>query len=65
MEEPPLEFFAGALEQRSTHTVFCCPQCGSFLDAPRMDPETGELARKCAVCWEWHPLTEAHLERDA
>lgn len=35
---------------------FRCPDCGSFLDAPRADPATGVLARKCAACLVWHPL---------
>jgi hypothetical protein len=31
-----------------------CPGCGSFLDAPRVHPSTGQLARKCPDCLEWH-----------
>jgi hypothetical protein len=31
----------------------CCPSCGSFLDAPRVEPLSGELARKCPDCLEW------------
>jgi hypothetical protein len=33
-----------------------CPECGSFLDAPRVNPETGDLARKCIACQEWHKV---------
>jgi hypothetical protein len=44
------------LEHRSRESVFCCPECGSFLDAPRIDPATGELGRKCVACREWMPV---------
>lgn len=36
--------------------MYCCPECGSFLDAPRVNPADGELGRKCSSCREWHPL---------
>lgn len=39
----------------------CCPSCGSFLDAPRVSPFTGELARKCPACLEWYGPS-LHLE---
>jgi hypothetical protein len=44
------------LETRSSQTVFCCPGCGSFLDAPRINPATGDLGRKCVACREWMPV---------
>lgn len=34
-----------------------CSRCGSFLDAPRQNPNTGLPARKCSQCLEWNPLT--------
>jgi hypothetical protein len=40
-----------------------CPLCGSFLDAPRVNPITGVLARKCATCHEWHPLQGGSFPR--
>jgi len=36
--------------------IYCCPDCGSFLDAPRENPSDGELGRKCCSCREWHPV---------
>jgi hypothetical protein len=43
-----------------------CPNCGSFLDSPRLNPVTRKLARKCAACREWHPadrdLSPSHFE---
>ena len=33
-----------------------CPECGSFLDAPRAHPGSGDLARKCASCRDWYPV---------
>jgi hypothetical protein len=43
-----------------------CPNCGSFLDAPRVNRVTGRLARKCSTCREWHPtereLAPTHFE---
>jgi hypothetical protein len=44
------------LEYRSRETVYCCPDCGSFLDAPRINPSTGDLGRKCVACREWMPV---------
>lgn len=38
----------------ATGTTFSCPQCGSFLDAPRTHPQSGDLARKCAACRDWY-----------
>jgi hypothetical protein len=41
--------------------VHCCPECGSFLDAPRANPYDGELARKCSSCREWYPVEAVQL----
>jgi hypothetical protein len=46
------------LEYRSREAVFCCPDCGSFLDAPRTNPMTGDLARKCVACQDWLPVED-------
>jgi hypothetical protein len=48
------------LDYRSRQTAHCCPDCGSFLDAPRINPLTGQLGRKCVACREWIPV-EPHL----
>jgi hypothetical protein len=37
-------------------TTHRCPGCGSFLDAPRAHPQSGDLARKCAPCRDWYPV---------
>jgi hypothetical protein len=42
----------------------CCPDCGSFLDAPRIDPVSRELARKCVACRVWHPVSRPRFDRD-
>ena len=34
-----------------------CAICGAFLDAPRENPNTRRLARKCSQCLEWHPIS--------
>lgn len=44
------DFLKDELDRWSTG----CPECGSFLDAPRLNPETQEVARKCIACQEWH-----------
>jgi hypothetical protein len=42
------------LAEKSTLSIGRCPECGSFLDAPRMNPTTGSIARKCMACEVWH-----------
>ena len=39
--------------------LFACSRCGSILDAPRANPSTGEIARKCCECASWQPLPQA------
>jgi hypothetical protein len=39
-------------------STYACPGCGSFLDAPRVHPGSGELGRKCAPCQDWYLLAE-------
>jgi len=52
-----------AAEQRRG-TLHSCPQCGSFLDAPRIHPPSGDLARKCASCREWYRVAREGSARD-
>ena len=37
-------------------SMFRCSECGSFLDTPRINPETGGIARKCMSCLDWYPV---------
>jgi hypothetical protein len=46
---------------RTEAPIYCCPECGSFLDAPRVNPDDGELGRKCSSCREWHPLAAEYF----
>jgi hypothetical protein len=50
-----------ALVERMGTPIYCCPDCGSFLDAPRVNPNDGELGRKCCSCREWHPVAAEHF----
>jgi hypothetical protein len=59
MEETPVELHG--LVERPEHHLYLCPDCGSFLDAPRVNPENGRLGRKCAACHEWHPVEAAYF----
>lgn len=45
----------------SPQTAHCCPECGSFLDAPRVNPHDGELGRKCSSCPDWYPVGAVQL----
>lgn len=56
MTETLVDLVRTTFEDRPKDTVFLCPECGSFLDAPRIDPSTGELGRKCVACREWRPV---------
>lgn len=47
------------LSDEATRSIFRCPECGSFFDAARENPETGSLARKCASCDAWYPIVGA------
>ena len=50
------------LEQELRRSSLACPECGSFLDAPRMNPTTGNVARKCMACQVWHVLVPLRWE---
>jgi hypothetical protein len=49
----PIDRATDTTESGTTHR---CPGCGSFLDAPRAHPPSGDLARKCAACRDWYPV---------
>ncbi len=51
VSSPPERDLRGTLAR-----IVRCGDCGSFLDAPRPHPATGEQARKCAVCLTWEPV---------
>jgi hypothetical protein len=42
------------LGREPARSIFRCPECGSFFDAVRLNPETGRPGRKCVACNEWH-----------
>ena len=44
------------LSDEPARSIFRCPECGSFFDAPRINPETGKPARKCISCQTWFPV---------
>jgi hypothetical protein len=54
----PGNFLTAELQRQSPR----CPECGSFFDAPRVDPKSGTIARKCMACQEWHPLISLRWE---
>jgi hypothetical protein len=58
MTETLLDRATGSGELIRASVLYNCPQCGSFLDAPRVHPPTGELARKCASCCDWYRVTK-------
>lgn len=51
-----------ALLDREAPSVFRCPECGSFFDVPRVEPERGEVARKCLACESWNPVATLRWE---
>jgi hypothetical protein len=59
MEETPVDH--RRLYEHPPRGVHCCPDCGSFLDAPRVNPSDGEVARKCSSCSVWLPVETAWL----
>ena len=54
MRETPAELRSSP--QQPPATPIQLPECGSFLDAPRANPASGDLARKCAACRDWYPV---------
>jgi hypothetical protein len=68
LTEAPTERVQTLLGERPARSIFRraailrCPECGSFFDAPRRNPETGNLARKCISCDEWYPVATLRWE---
>jgi hypothetical protein len=62
LTEAPTERVQTPLGERPARSIFRCPECGSFFDAPRRNPETGNLARKCISCNEWYPVATLRWE---
>jgi hypothetical protein len=60
---PDLPVDLRTLVERQPIPIFQCPGCGSFLDAPRVNPSDGRLGRKCAACRDWHPVAAEHFLR--
>jgi hypothetical protein len=58
MPDTPADF--RSLSEGSVTAIHLCPDCGSFLDAPRINPYDGELSRKCSSCGEWYPIGPCH-----
>jgi transposase-like protein len=54
MKETLLDLAAAPDELSWASSLYNCPQCGSFLDAPRVHPPSGEQARKCVSCQDWY-----------
>jgi hypothetical protein len=50
------------LKSEPGRSIFRCPDCGSFFDAPRINPETGDVGRKCVSCQEWYPVAALRWE---
>ena len=54
MTETLIDLAPASGELISAASLYTCPQCGSFLDAPRVHPPSGEQARKCVSCQDWY-----------
>jgi hypothetical protein len=54
MTEALLDLVPVSGELHLAASPYNCPQCGSFLDAPRAYPPNGEPARKCVSCQVWY-----------
>jgi hypothetical protein len=61
MTETLLDLPLASGEPGSASSLYNCPQCGSFLDAPRPHPPSGEEARKCVSCQDWYRLTNGQV----
>jgi hypothetical protein len=56
MSETLVDAGPDPVEVGTAGSIYSCPECGSFLDAPRAHPPSGDLARKCASCCDWYPV---------
>ena len=63
MSESLVRLDPDLINTRSTGATYSCPECGSFLDAPRAHPHSGDLARKCASCRDWYPVSAGGADR--
>jgi hypothetical protein len=59
MDEVLIRRARALLAQDRPRSIFRCPECGSHFDAPRENPETGGIARKCLACDDWYPVVGA------
>jgi hypothetical protein len=50
------------LTEEPERSIFRCPECGSFFDAARINPETGDFGRKCISCETWYPVATRRWE---
>jgi transposase-like protein len=57
MTETLLDLAPASGELNWASSLYNCPQCGSFLDAPRVHPPSGEQARKCSSCQHWYRVS--------
>jgi hypothetical protein len=62
MREALAERVQGLLHDEPGLSIFRCPECGSFFDAPRINPETGNIGRKCVSCQHWYPVAGLRWE---
>jgi hypothetical protein len=60
MSETLLDLAPASGELNRASSLYNCPQCGSFLDAPRVHPPSGEQARKCVSCQHWYRVASAN-----
>jgi len=60
MTETLLDLAPASGDLISAASLYNCPQCGSFLDAPRVHPPSGEQARKCVSCQDWYRVRNVH-----
>jgi hypothetical protein len=62
MSEALIDLTRVPIEESPMGSTYSCPACGSFLDAPRVHPPSGDLARKCAACCDWYRIGRAPSE---
>ena len=55
----PDDRFPTSVADAGIESIVLCPECGSFLDAPRVNPVTDCEGRKCLSCHDWQPVAFA------
>ena len=55
----PVDRFPTSVADAGIEATVVCPECGSFLDAPRVNPLTDREGRKCLSCHDWQPVVLA------